>query len=99
MSDEIGKKFDNGKTDWTLFLWREAEQVVRVLMLGATKYGRENFKNVPDARNRYAAAAVRHLVAWMSGDPADKESGLSHLAHLCCCALFLMWFDNEGRDK
>lgn len=90
-----GMKFDKDKPDWSLFLFKEAEAVTRVLGMGAKKYDRENWKNVQDAHNRYFAAMIRHLVKYHSGEKIDEESNESHLAHVICNALFLMWFDNE----
>lgn len=56
------------------------EGVVKVLAYGAEKYGRDNWRLVPDGPRRYCAAACRHLraanVAW-----TDPESGLPHLDH------------------
>lgn len=88
-----GKKFDNGKPDWTLMPWRELEQVLEILEFGAKKYSRDNWQHVePD---RYKKAAMRHMVSYLKGDLVDEESGKPHLAHLMCNILFLMWNDNE----
>lgn len=87
------KKFDNGKVDWTLLQWKELEEVVEVLAFGANKYSRDNWKHVEPAR--YEKAAMRHLISYITGEKQDPESGKSHLAHLMCNVLFLMWNDNE----
>lgn len=42
------------------------------------------------AWSRLYAALLRHLWAWWRGQDRDPETGLSHLAHVCCCALFLL---------
>ncbi len=89
----IAKKFDNGKVDWTLLQWKELEEVVEVLAFGANKYSRDNWKHVEPAR--YEKAAMRHLISYITGEKQDPESGKSHLAHLMCNVLFLMWNDNE----
>lgn len=90
-----GKKYDEGKLRWDLLMWRELQQVVKVLQYGANKYNDDNWKYVERARERYFSAALRHLIAWWQGEQNDAETGLSHLAHAICCLLFLMWFDNE----
>lgn len=72
--------------------------VVRVLTMGAEKYSRDNWKHVDNARERYSDAAMRHFVAWATGERVDSESGITHLAHAVCCLLFLMWFDSESSD-
>lgn len=85
-----GRKHDEGKTDWDLLPWAAVEEVVQVLMHGEQKYGRDNWKHVPDAKRRYFNAAIRHLLAYRGGEERDSESGRTHLAHAVCCLLFLM---------
>lgn len=82
-----GKKFDGGKPDYTLLPFEALEDTVKVLGFGAVKYGRDNWQKVEP--QRYVAAAFRHLVAIAKGEEFDEESGLTHAAHLACCALFL----------
>jgi len=43
-------------------------------------------------------AAFRHFIAWVMGEKKDPESGWSHLAHLMCCILFLMWTDENNKQ-
>jgi hypothetical protein len=91
-----GFKADADKPRWDLLPLREVEDIVRVLTVGARKYADHNWQKVPEARRRYFAAALRHLVAWERGERADPETGLPHLAHAGCCLLFLAWFDNAA---
>lgn len=86
-------KHDLGKLRWDCLPWPAVEQVVAVLTFGAEKYSAWSWPSVPDARRRYFAAAIRHAVAWLRGEKTDPESGLPHLAHLACNALFLLSFD------
>lgn len=88
-----GTKFDQNKLDWTLLPWKEVEQVLEILEFGAKKYSRDNWKEVESSR--YEKAAMRHLVSYVTGEKLDQESGKSHLAHLVCNALFLMWKDKK----
>jgi hypothetical protein len=85
-----GFKADAGKLDWTLFPFDGAEEVVRVLELGAEKYARDNWRSVPDAINRYRKAGLRHRIADALGEVNDPETGKSHLAHSVCCDLFVL---------
>ena len=85
-----GFKADSGKPDWTIFPFDGAEPLVRVLEAGARKYARDNWRKVPDAVNRYRAAALRHLAADALGEVNDPETGLPHLAHAGCCLLFVL---------
>jgi hypothetical protein len=88
-----GIKYDDGKRNWMLVPWKALEEVVKVMELGARKYGRFNWQELEEPQRRYGEAAMRHLVAWMKGEKMDPESGLPHLAHLGCNALFLLWFE------
>ena len=69
--------------------------IIRVLDFGAKKYSRDGWQNVPDARRRYLAAALRHLAAIADGEWVNEESQLPHAAHIGCCVLFLLWFGKE----
>ena len=73
--------------------------VVLVLMPGERKYARDNWAMVEGARDRYYSAAIRHLTAWMSGERDDAESGLPHLSHAVCCALFLAALDKRRASE
>ena len=92
-SQGVGRKDDVAKAPWDLLPIGPLRSVVDVLAFGARKYGVDNWQQVPDARRRYYAAALRHLTAWWEGEKTDPESGLPHLAHAACCVLFLGWFD------
>lgn len=83
-------KSDSGKPRWDLLPYRALERVVRVFSKGAAKYAPWGWLTVPNARDRYFAAAQRHLVEWREGDADDAETGESHLAHACCCCLILL---------
>jgi len=91
-----GRKFDNLKLRWDLLPFAEIEQVIEVLTYGADKYDDNNWQFVPNAKDRYFAAAMRHLIRWRRGKLIDGESSLPHLAHAICSLLFLMWFDNQN---
>lgn len=95
----IGQKDDEGKLEWDLVPMKEMEEVVRVLMHGEAKYGKDNWQGVKDARRRYLNAAFRHLVAAMKGETKDKDSELDPLAHAVCSILFAMHFGKEKRSN
>ena len=90
---EPGAKFDDGKSSWHLMPWDAVQGVVDVLDYGANKYCANGWQSVPDARNRYFSAAMRHVLARILGEHKDPESGLPHLAHAATNLLFLAWFD------
>ena len=88
-----GVKFDQDKPQWTLVPFKALDEVVKVLTIGARKYAPDNWKKVPNARQRYIDAAFRHMSAYAAGEKLDDETGKSHLAHAMCCLLFLLAFD------
>ena len=92
-------KHDQSKPRFSLIPAGTLNAVVRVLEFGTGKYAENNWQTVPDARRRYYDAMQRHIDAWWQGEKKDSETGESHLAHAVCCALFLMWLDdNSKRD-
>lgn len=88
-------KKDHRKPMWDLLPFQPVGQIVEVLTFGANKYGPNTWQQVPDAKNRYFAALMRHLTAWWDGEDTDPESGIHHLAHAGCNLVFLMWFDER----
>jgi len=92
-----GVKYDQEKLRFSLVPWREFIEVVKVLMHGSHKYEDHNWQRVPNARERYFNAMMRHVMAWWNDEVNDPETKLNHLAHAICCALFLMWADKEGK--
>lgn len=92
----VGLKFDGGKLDWDLVPFESVEEIIKVLMVGAKKYKRDNWQLVEDGDVRYFNAAMRHITAWKRGEEFDLESGLPHLAHAGCCILFLLSKNRVG---
>lgn len=87
------EKHDAGKLRYDLLPWEALEDVTRVMMFGAGKYGEDNWRKGL-SRPRLFSAALRHLTAWLK-DPKtpDAESGLPHLAHAACCVLFALTYE------
>lgn len=85
-----GRKDDAGKARWDLIPQRAMSEVVDVLTFGANKYAPNNWQRVPERKSRYVAAMFRHVVAWLLGERNDPETDKHHLAHACCCILFLL---------
>lgn len=96
MSEEKGVKYDQTKARYDLIPFEALDQVAEVLTFGAQKYSPDNWRYVPQARDRYFAAALRHLSAWKQGEIQDPDSGLGHLSHAACCLLFLCSFEVTG---
>jgi hypothetical protein len=90
-----GKKNDKNKLRWDLLPIEAVEKIVEIVTHGFEKYGENNWKELENPEGRYYAALMRHLVAWRKGEKIDKDSGLSHLAHVGCNVFFLMWFEEQ----
>jgi hypothetical protein len=84
-----GVKHDCGKPPLGLLPWRALVEVAEVLDHGAKKYTRHNWRGGFQYSRLYDAA-LRHLTAFIEGQDNDEETGISHLAHLSCCTLFLL---------
>ncbi len=96
MSEEetpVGNKFDSGKLKYSLIPTSSTRALASVLTFGANKYEANNWKHVPNAKERYLDAAMRHLEAYRSGEILDKESELPHLHHLFTNIAFLIDFE------
>lgn len=90
-NEKGGVKGDGNKVRPTILLKdlnHSTNAVIRVLEYGAKKYSRMNYSLVED--ERYEDAIGRHYLAYLNGEELDDETGESHLAHIVCCAMFLM---------
>ncbi len=95
LAEKVGSKHDQGKPLYNLIPVHAEAELVDVLTFGATKYAPNQWRNVPDATERYTAAAMRHMAAYRMGDTHDEESGKHHLAHAMCCLAFIIELDLE----
>lgn len=96
-----GMKYDKGKLqagilfeDFPLAL----KEVMNVATFGAQKYARSSWKTVPNARQRYGDALVRHQIE-MNLEDKDPESNILHLAHFAWNALALLQLKIEEDKK
>jgi hypothetical protein len=90
-----GVKYDQNKIQMELLPLRELREVARVLTYGAKKYAPDNWKKVPNAKERYTGALLRHLTEYREGNTFDHETGdcSRHIAQVACNALFLLYFE------
>jgi hypothetical protein len=95
---EVGKKYDDGKTDYTLIPFDALTEVVKVLEFGAKRYGAGNWQYLEDGERRYLKALFRHLVRLLAGETHDPDSGLHHMAHVGCNALFALALSIRTRE-
>ena len=91
------KKYDNDKVRMELVPMSVVENIARVLTYGATKYSDNSWQNLDNFWNRYKGALLRHLAAIDKGELIDQESGLPHIDHVLCNAMFLSWGYHNGK--
>ena len=87
-----GVKHDQEKPDMSLLSPIAMVKIAEVMSYGKKKYSAHNWRG-GFILSRPAAAALRHLFAWLGGEDKDPETGLSHLAHASCCLMFLLEFE------
>ena len=87
-----GVKHDQEKPDMSLLSPIAMVKIAEVMSYGKKKYSAHNWRG-GFIWSRPAAAALRHLFAWLGGEDKDPETGLSHLAHASCCLMFLLEFE------
>jgi len=87
---KVVQKHDQGKPDLSYLMDAPIAMtgLARVMMMGAEKYSRDNWK-LYDQPDRLVAAMLRHLMAWKGGEIIDPESGESHLSHVIANAVML----------
>lgn len=92
-----GIKHDSDKPDMSLLSSIALLKVAEVMTFGKRKYSAHNWRG-GFIWSRPAAAAIRHIFAWLGGEDKDPETGLSHLAHAACCLMFLLEFETTRPD-
>jgi hypothetical protein len=91
-------KKDQDKIRWELLSVDAMEEIAKVMTFGAKKYDAHNWRRGFDW-SRLIGASYRHLSAWHNGQDVDPETGLSHLAHLGCCVMFLLEHEKRKLGK
>lgn len=91
------KKYDNDKVRMELVPMSTIESVAKILTFGAKKYSDNSWQELPNFWNRYKGALLRHLTAISKGEMNDPESGLPHIDHVLCNAMFLSWGYHNGK--
>lgn len=95
-----GIKYDDGKprlAEMVLDFSSEMEELCKVWEYGADHYGKSNWKEVANGKDRYLNALYRHSFA-ADNSPIDEESGLFHAAHMVFNALAYLHFVLKEKD-
>lgn len=98
-----GTKHDSGKPRMELLSPIALEGIARVLAFGASKYNDENWRGGMKWK-RIVGSLLRHTFKFLGGEDLDPESGLPHVDHIGCNAMFLCEYfrtykDNDDRYK
>ena len=98
LEDELDAlRYNSGKTDFTLLPVDALEAESNVWMMGMEKYGRNNWEKLwgDETKNVVMQSAMRHMMAILSGEDIDNESGQPHAAHVRCNMAMLIRYYNE----
>ena len=101
MVDGTGKRYNEGKLRYDLIHPNAIEGLVKVLTMGANKYGDKNWQKGMKWSN-VIASLKRHLAAIESGVDFDNESLELHVDHLQANAHFLSAYYHiypQGDDR
>jgi hypothetical protein len=90
-----GMKHDAGKIRMSLIPGITLVHIAAVLEVGARRYTANNWMKLDP--QRVQDALQRHFTQrFVHGLATDSDDGLLHTAHMCCCAIFLLWMDLAG---
>lgn len=96
---EGGMKNDrkDGKIRLELVPMAEIEDIAKLYTIGAEKYADNSWKEVENGFERYRAALLRHMIAYMKGERFDGETGINHITAVAWNAIAMLWFDKQGK--
>ena len=87
---KLGTRENSNKPKWSLLPQSTLIPMVDVLEFGANKYGPANWQKGLSIRET-CESLKRHLDKFMEGENMDLESGLHHIGHIQCNAMFISW--------
>ena len=100
MSEEQAMRFNTGKPQLSYVISARyaIEGAAAVMEAGAHKYARDNWKKGMDAE-AIIDCMVRHLSKFLDGEELDDETGLPHVDHVLCNAIFLSYHHNKRKPN
>lgn len=98
VGDREAMRFNTGKVEWSLVDFKALEPMVQVLMYGAQKYEPDNWKKgLPE--KKVIESLLRHVFDMLDGQDNDIESGLPHIGHVLCNAMFISYFRRRKAEE
>lgn len=88
LNDSQATRHNQGKPQYSLIDLNSLEHCAKVLEFGAKKYARNNWQKGMNLTT-ILDSMLRHIAALNSGEFIDPESGLPHIGHIQCNAMFL----------
>lgn len=92
-----GTKQDNNKPQVSLIPSEAIIEMAKAFTYGAQKYSAHNFK-LGIKYSRLIDAALRHLLAFNSGEDIDSESNNNHLGHALASMAMLTYMYHNRTD-
>jgi uncharacterized protein YuzB (UPF0349 family) len=92
--DKQALRYNQGKVQWSLVDYKSIEPMVRVLEYGCLKYSKDNWKKGMPA-SQIIESMLRHTYKLLEGELVDPESGIEHVGHIQCNAMFLAYVLRE----
>jgi hypothetical protein len=93
--------FESGKSRVDQIPPRALMAVGQVMGYGAKKYGEWNWAQYQNdwSWGQLIGSTLRHILAWMSREDIDRESGHPHLVHAACNLLMLIELIETGNTN
>jgi hypothetical protein len=71
--------------------------MIEVLEYGANKYAPKNWQKGLD-KSEILESLQRHVAKLFDGENIDQESGLHHIGHIMCNAMFYSYFLDDNKE-
>lgn len=97
-SQETALRYNEGKPKWSLVHFESLVPMIRVLEFGVTKYAPFNWQK-PMNKIEILESMQRHLASLFDGETHDKESGIDHMGHIMCNAMFYNYHNKKEQDN